>query len=154
MATTYVHSAFRPAAFTPSVAAIRKPTSRKLSVAVWTLQALLAAVFLMAGAMKLITPAEMLEAQSPLPLALMRFVGLCEVAGALGLLLPGMLRIQPQLTPVAAACLAILMVCATVLTPFLMAPDPVMMSVPATVGILAVCVAIVRTRVAPLRGRA
>jgi hypothetical protein len=154
VATTYVHSALRPAAFNPSVAAIRKPTSRKLSVAVWTLQCLLAGVFLMAGAMKLITPAEMLEAQSPLPLALMRFVGLCEVAGALGLLLPGMLRIQPQLTPLAAASLAILMVCATVLTPFLMAPDPVMMSVPATVGALAACVAIVRTRVAPLRGRA
>ena len=60
--------------------------------------------------MQLVTPAEMMEAQSPLPLALVRFIGLCEVAGALGLLLPGLLRIQPQLTPLAATCLSVLMV--------------------------------------------
>ncbi len=154
MATTYAHSALRPASFSPSVAATGKPTSRKLSVALWTLQGLLAVVFLMAGAMKLITPAEMMEAQSPLPLALIRFIGVCEVAGALGLLLPGLLRIQTRLTPLAAACLTLLMVGATVLTPIMMAADPVMMLVPATVGALAACVAIGRTHVAPLRGRA
>ncbi len=154
MATTYVHSALRPAAFSPSVAGAHTPTSRTLSVVLWTLQGLLAAVFLMAGAMKLVTPAEMMEAQSPLPLALIWFIGVCELAGACGLILPGLLRIQTHLTPLAAACLAVLMACATVLTPVMMGPDPATMLVPATVGTLAACVAFARTRVAPLRRRA
>ena len=46
------------------------------------------------------------------------------------------------------------MICATVLTPILIAPDVVMTLVPATVGVLAAIVAVGRTRVAPLRGRA
>ena len=154
MATTYVHSALRPAARSQSGIATRQSSRRTLSIALWTLQGLLAAVFLMAGAMKLVTPAEMMEAQSPLPLALVRFIGLCEVAGAFGLLLPGILRVQTHLTALAATCLAVLMACATVLTPVLMAPDPVMMAVPATIGVLAACVAFARTRVAPLRKRA
>ncbi len=65
-----------------------------------------------------------------------------------------MLRIQTQLTPLAAGCLAVLMVCATVLTPSMMAADPAMMLVPATIGILAAWVAFARIRVAPLRRRA
>ncbi len=155
MATTY--TALRPAALSSSVAssiAIRQPASRKLSIALWSLQAVLAVVFLMAGAMKVLSPAEMMEAQSPLPLALMRFVGLCEVAGAFGLILPGLLRIQPRLTPLAAACLAVLMLCATILTAILIGPDPIMVLIPASFGALAAYVAYGRTRLAPQRARA
>jgi hypothetical protein len=107
----------------------------------------------MSGSMKLFSPADMLEAQTPLPILLVRFIGACEVAGALGLILPGLLRIRPSLTPLAAACLVVLMICATILTPILISPDPIMMLVPATLGLLAAVVAYARTRLAPLRSR-
>jgi uncharacterized membrane protein YphA (DoxX/SURF4 family) len=130
-----------------------KRASRKLCASLWTVQALLAIVFLMTGSMKLLMPAEMLEAQSPLPVIVSRFVGLCELAGALGLILPGVLRIRPSLTPLAAAGLVVLMICATVLTPILISPDPVMMALPATVGVLAGFVGYARLRIAPIRAR-
>ncbi len=151
MATRYVERvAFRdPDSFTTV-----KRASRKLCVSLWTIQALVALVFLMTGSMKLFMPAEMLEAQSPLPVIVSRFVGLCELAGALGLILPGLLRIRPMLTPLAAAGLVLLMICATVLTPILISPDPVMMAVPATVGVLAGFVGYARLRIAPIRARA
>jgi hypothetical protein len=119
---------------------------RVLAVTLWSLQAVLALVFLMTGSMKLLMPTDMLEAQTPLPILLVRFIGLCEVAGALGLILPGVLRIRPSLTPLAAACLCVLMICATILTPILITPDPVMALVPATIGALAAFVAYGRTR--------
>jgi len=102
--------------------------------------------------MKLLAPAEMMEAQSPLPLLLVRFIGTCEVVGALGMLLPGLLRIRPSLTPLAATGLVVLMIGA-VLTPIMISPDPVMTLIPATVGAMAAFVAYARLRVAPLRGR-
>lgn len=83
---------------------------RRTNVMLWTIQGLLALAFLFAGGMKLVTPAATLAPMiAPLPLALVRFVGLCEVAGALGLILPGLLRIRPSLTPLAAAGLVIIM---------------------------------------------
>lgn len=127
--------------------------SRKVTIGLWTLQALLALIFAMSGSMKLLMPADVLQAQTPLPIELVRFIGLCEIAGCLGLLLPGLLKIKPALTPLAATCLTILMVCATILTPILMGPDPVMTMTPAIVGVLAGLVAYGRTRVAPLRSR-
>jgi len=82
----------------------------------WTVQVLLALLFLFAGSMKLILPAGMLTALFPLPGLFMRFIGVAEVAGALGLILPGLLRIRPGLTPLAACGLIIIMIGATVLT--------------------------------------
>jgi hypothetical protein len=128
-------------------------SARLLSIGTWTLQVLLALIFAFSGGMKLTMPADMLEAQTPLPLALVRFIGLCEVAGALGLILPGLVRIRPNLTPLAAAGLVVLMICATILTPVLISADPVMMLIPAIVGVLAGVVAYARWRVIPLRGR-
>ena len=107
----------------------------------------------MTGAMKLLTPADIMEAQTPLPLILVRFIGLCEFAGALGLILPGLLRVRTSLTPLAALCLMVLMICATILTPILISPDPVMMLLPAVVGTLAALVGYARLRLAPLRAR-
>ena len=151
MATTYVERvAFRDPASSTTV----KRASRKLCVSLWTIQALVALVFLMTGSMKLLMSAEMLEAQSPLPVIVSRFVGLCEFAGALGLILPGLLRIRPMLTPLAAVCLVMLMICATVLTPILISPDPLMMALPATVGVVAGFVGYARLRIAPIRARA
>lgn len=151
MATTYLPRTARH----DSVAPMATTSGRtKLSIGLWAAQVVLALVFAMAGSMKLLMPADVLQAQTPLPIELVRFIGVCEVAGALGMILPGLLRIQTGLTPLAAAGMVVLMICATVLTPILIAPDPVMTLVPFTVGVLAAFVGYGRSRVAPLRSRA
>ena len=85
--------------------------------AMWAGQGLLAALFLFAGGMKLVAPAEMLT-QGPvvLPVLFLRFIGVCEVLGAAGLILPWALRIHRELTPLAAAGLVIIMIGAVVVT--------------------------------------
>jgi uncharacterized membrane protein YphA (DoxX/SURF4 family) len=90
--------------------------SRKTTALLWTVQGLLALVFLFAGGMKLITPMAVLAQQAPLPPLFLKLIGLCEVAGALGLVLPGLVRVGRSLTPLAAAGLVIIMIGATVIT--------------------------------------
>jgi DoxX-like family len=108
------------------------------NVTLWIVQVVLAGLFVFAGGMKLVMPIEVLTAQLPLPEVFVRFIGVCEVAGALGLLLPGLLRIRTELTPLAAKGLVLLMVGATMFTP----PDQLPMAVvPVSVGLLAACVA-------------
>ena len=82
----------------------------------WIVQGLLAALFLFAGGMKLLTPIEVLSVMSPFPGEFIRFIGICEVLGAVGLILPYALRILPGLTALAAAGLVVIMVGATVST--------------------------------------
>lgn len=89
---------------------------KKTNVLLWTVQILLAALFLFAGVMKLVIPIEQLTAQSGMPGWFLRFIGIAEFLGALGLILPGLTRIQPRLTPLAAAGLVIIMIGATVMT--------------------------------------
>jgi uncharacterized membrane protein YphA (DoxX/SURF4 family) len=126
-----------------------------MNVALWIIQVLLALLFLFAGGTKLVLPLDVLKSMgSPnqilLPGLLVRFIGVCEVLGALGLILPGLVRIRPDLTPLAAAGLVIIMIGATVLTfagdGFAMALPPLM------VGLLAAFVAYGRWRLAPHRG--
>jgi uncharacterized membrane protein len=83
----------------------------------WILQALLAALFLFAGVMKFVMPVEQMNAGSPvqLPGWFLHFIGVCEILGAIGLVLPGALGIQPGLTPLAAAGLVILMIGAVII---------------------------------------
>jgi hypothetical protein len=89
--------------------------------------------------------------QIPLPGWFVRFIGMAEVLGALGLLLPGLLRIKPWLTPLAAAGLLVIMISATALT---VAADGVAAGVvPLVVGLLAAFVAYVRWRLAPHTAR-
>lgn len=92
------------------------PTSRWWNVSLWTVQILLAAAFGMSGSMKLVTPVADLAAKmawvSAVPSWLVRFIGVSEVAGALGLLLPSLARILPRLTPLAALGLTTIMVLA------------------------------------------
>ena len=117
------------------------------NITLWIVQVILAALFLFAGGMKLVVPIEMLTAQMPLPGVFLRFIGLCEVLGALGLILPGVLKIRTDLTPLAARGLVIVMVGATMFTP----PDQLVMGViPLSVGLLAAAVAYGRGRQAPL----
>ena len=84
----------------------------------WIVQGVLALVFLFAGGMKLITPIEVLSVMSPFPGEFIRFIGVCEVLGAVGLILPYALRILPGLTALAAAGLVVIMVGATVSAPW------------------------------------
>ncbi len=84
--------------------------------ALWGVQGLLALTYLFAGAAKLTMSAADLNEDFPMPDEFMRFIGACEVLGAIGLILPGITRIRPGLTPLAAAGLVIIMTGATVLT--------------------------------------
>jgi hypothetical protein len=121
-----------------------------MTYALWIVQALLALLFLFAGGTKLILPIEALTAQTPLPGLFVRFIGVAEVLGAIGLILPGLLRIRPGLTPLAAAGLVIIMIGATGVT--LAGEEVVLALMPLGVGLLAAFVAYGRWRLAPHRG--
>lgn len=119
-----------------------------MNIALWIVQALLAAVFLFAGGVKLIMPIEEMTKQMPMmPGLFLRFIAVCEVLGAIGLVLPWLLRIRPGLTPLAAAGLLIIMIGATGVT--LMTGDIAMALLPLVVGILCVFVAYGRWRLTP-----
>ncbi len=91
-------------------------TSRVADARLWTVQGLLAAMFLFAGGMKWAMPVAVLEAQSHLPGAFVRFIGVCEILGALGLVLPGIFRVRTDLTFLAALGLVLIMTGATTIT--------------------------------------
>ncbi len=128
---------------------LSRATARKLGVALWAIQVLLAALFVFAGGMKLVTPAETMARQLPLPVPFMRFIGVAEFLGGLGVVLPGLLRIRPGLTPLAAAGLVVIMIGATVIS----LPGGAMALLPLVVGLLAASIAYGRWRLAPLAGR-
>ena len=125
--------------------------SKKLTVTLWIAQALLALVFLFAGTMKFVMPAAEMAAQSPFPLAFIYFIGVAETAGALGLLLPGLTRVRPGLTPLAAAGLVVIMVGATITT--LIIGPAAGAIVPAVCGLLAAFVVEGRWHRAPVQPR-
>lgn len=115
-----------------------------MKYALWIVQALLALLFLMAGGTKLIlSPEQMAAMGSPnqiaLPLLFVRFIGVAEVLGAIGLILPGLLRIRQSLTPLAAMGLVIIMIGATGIT--LAAGEVAMALFPSVVGVLATFIA-------------
>ena len=114
------------------------------NVTLWVVQGLLAALFLFAGVMKLVLPVEAMAGPVALPGLFLRFIGVCEALGALGLVLPGLLRIHRELTPVAAGGLVIIMVGATVITAMGGSLAPALL--PCIVGVLAASVAYGRTR--------
>ena len=126
-----------------------------MNVALWIIQVLLALLFLFAGGTKLVLPIDVLTSmgspnQVHLPASLIRFIGVCEVLGALGLLLPGLLRVKSGLTPLAAGGLVIIMIGATVLT---IAGDGIGPAlVPLVVGLLTAFVTYGRWRPAPHGG--
>lgn len=89
-----------------------------MNAATWALQGLIAALFLMLGSLHTFAPMEKLTARVPALATLsprfVRFIGVCEILGAIGLVAPSATGILPWLTPIAACCLAALMVCAAV----------------------------------------
>lgn len=124
----------------------RKPI---MNYALWIAQGLLALIFLFAGGMKLATPIEVLTEQMPLPGLFLQFIGVAEVLGAIGLILPGLLRIRPGLTPLAASGLVIIMIGATVVTMAVM--EAALALIPLVVGLLSAFVAYGRWRLTPYR---
>jgi DoxX-like protein len=125
------------------------PRKSHLNLWLWIVQAVLAVLFLFTGGSKLAMPMQVLAQQSHLPGAFMKFIGVCEVLGALGLVLPGLTHIRPVLTPLAAALLVIIMIGATVSTAILL---PSLLALPAVVLVLTAFVAYGRWRLAPLDG--
>ena len=114
----------------------------------WIVQILLALLFLFAGVAKLVMPIAAMTQQMPLPGLFLRFIGVAEVLGALGLILPGILRIRTGFTSLAAAGFVIIVIGATVVT--LMGGQFAMASLPLVTAILSGFVAYGRWKLAPL----
>jgi len=100
--------------------------------------------------MKLVLPLDQMTGPIPLPGAFLRFIGVVEVLGAVGLILPSLLRIRPGLTPLAACGLVIIMIGAVWIT--VAGGDVTSAVIPLLVGLLAASVAYGRWRLAPLSG--
>jgi uncharacterized membrane protein YphA (DoxX/SURF4 family) len=139
-------------ALTTKAAQLTSKVVKNPSVWLWTAQVLLAALFLMAGSAKLMMPIEAMQ-QGPVafPGWFLRFLGVAEVAGAFGLILPGLFRIRPVLTPVAASCLIVIMIGAVTLS--LIEGGVPMAILPFVAGVLLTFVAYGRVRLAPQTSR-
>ncbi|MBZ5674167.1 MAG: DoxX family protein [Acidobacteriia bacterium] len=116
----------------------------------WILQILLAVLFLVAGGAKFLTPADQMTQGMPawMSISFLHFVGVCELLGGIGLILPGLLHIKPGLTPLAAACLTIIVIGATVVT--VMGGMIATALLPLVATLLSAFVAYGRWRLAPL----
>src|SRR5438874_8802167 len=120
-----------------------------MNIALWIVQGLLAALFLFAGGMKLVMPIEEMLKQMPIPLPgwFLQVTGIFEMLGAIGVILPWLLRIRPGLTPLAAAGLVIVMIVATAYN--LAAGDVATALITLVIGLLCAFVAYGRWRLTP-----
>ena len=122
-----------------------------MNIVLWIIQVLLALLFLLAGGTKLILPIAEMTKDIHLPGLFLRFLGVAEVLGALGLILPGALRIKPGLTSLAAVGLMIIVIGATVITA---TNGPIVGAIlPFTTTLLLAFVAYGRWRIAPFAAR-
>ena len=90
-----------------------------MNIALWIVQILLALLFIfLAGIPKVLTPYEEMAKQMPVafPHWFILFIGVCEILGGVGLVLPWALKIKPGLTPLAAWLLLVIMIGAIVVT--------------------------------------
>ena len=87
---------------------------KALHITLWVVQIILGGMFIMAGIMKSSQPIIDLSQAVPwaaeVPAVLVRLIGLSELLGGIGLILPSLLRIKPILTPIAAIGILIIMV--------------------------------------------
>lgn len=90
-----------------------------MKIALWVVQVLLAAMFLMAGSHKLLTPTAALTAEmawvGAVPAFVPKLAAIAEILGGIGLLLPALTRIKPHLTALAGLGLATVMLLASIL---------------------------------------
>src|SRR3990170_7389473 len=139
----------------PYLPADRRGSGGIMTYVLWIVQGLLALLFLFTGGIKLVLPIEVMTEQMPVPLPgpFLRFIGVAEVLGAVGLILPWLLGIRLGLTPLAAAGLVIIMTGAMVLTLAGVVPGGVAGAlIPLVVGLLSAFVAYGRWRLTPHRG--
>src|SRR5262245_14116542 len=122
-------------------------SSKQTNAVLWMVQGVLAALFVFAGVAKLVMPVEAMTEQIALSGWFLRFIGVCEILGALGLILPIALRTLPFLTPVAATGLAVIMPGAVILTATLSVAQAIF---PLVVGLLCVGVVYGRRQIASL----
>jgi hypothetical protein len=116
------------------------PRPRKTAnIALWVVQALVAALFLFAGTMKFVMPVELMTKGTTFTGGFMHFIGACEMLGGLGLLLPGITGRYRVLTSFAAAGLLIIMVGAVTSTVTTLGPTQAIL--PAVIGILCAVIA-------------
>jgi hypothetical protein len=118
------------------------PHTTRFNRLLWTAQSLLALLFIFAGAMKFILPADKMQGPIVFSITFIHFIGLCEILGGLGLVLPGLFRIAPTLTPVAASGLVIIMTGAVAATVIGMGVAPAIL--PFVVGCIAASIAVGR----------
>ncbi|MDQ3117137.1 MAG: DoxX family protein [Verrucomicrobiota bacterium] len=118
-----------------------------MKYALWIIQGLLAALFLFAGVMKLVTPIAEMTREMPMPGLFLRFIGVCEVLGGIGLVLPAWLGIRPGLTSLAAVGLLIIMIGAIVITGF--SGYPKQAAIPVLVALLLAFIIYGRQRLRP-----
>lgn len=123
-----------------------------MNIILWILQVLLAAAFAAHGWMLVSPPPELLPIMNEqLGVGFRLFLGVAEIAGAVGMLLPAMTRKMPWLTPVAAGCLAFVVASATVLHLFRGETGAAVTT--AILFLLAAFVAYARWRVRPIAPR-
>lgn len=93
-------------------------TSSRLNRTLWVVQTIVGVPFVLFGGMKVSQPIAQLSAMMPwtgqLPEHVVRSLGVVDIAGGLGLLLPGLIGIKPDLTRAAAIGVIALQLCATV----------------------------------------
>ncbi len=86
--------------------------TKALNVLLWVAQILVATMFCLSGFYKLFTPIPELSAMMPwtgqVPQTFVRFIGIVDTAGGLGVLLPSLTRVAPGLTLIAAGCATVL----------------------------------------------
>ena len=115
-----------------------------MNALLWVLQGLVGLLFLFSGGTKLVMSTEAMQKMSPpnsimLPGSFVKFIGVMEVLGGLGLILPGLTKIRRNLTPLSAIGLLIIMIGAVVIT--IMGPGVGAAIIPFVVGILCAVIA-------------
>ncbi len=121
-----------------------------MNYALWGLQGLLALAMVGAGAMKAFTPRQKLAEKMKWVASWtdlnVKLLGLAELLGAIGLIAPGALGFAPFLTPLAATCLAVLMVGA--IKTHLDLKEPIV--APAVLTVIAIAIVVGRVLFVPL----
>lgn len=97
---------------------LTETSARGINFALWAIQGILAVTFAMAGFMKLATPIPELATSmawaGDVPALMVRFIGVSELLGAIGLIIPALTRIKPEYTTYAAIGLVTVMVLAAI----------------------------------------
>jgi len=123
-----------------------------MNILLWIIQSLLSLLFLLAGVTKFIMSVADMNKNGPVvfPGWFLHFIGACEILGAIGLILPVLLRIKPGLTPLAAAGLGIITLGAAVIS----ARAGILMAIfPSVICLLSFLVAWGRWRLLPARAK-